>query len=111
MIILYINWLVNLRRMKFIDLYDISNLHYRKCTIRMKIGLTFEGSFVRFVVKNEQGFDLYPAEKLCFLPRANSSEFNSLQNRMKNMLEYFPDYIMQISLSEIESILIEPLYV
>ena len=94
--------------MKTPDVYDMSNPHFSNCALLLGNGKKIKGSFVRFKIITDDGYEVYPAEKLCFLPDSNRMEFNNHIRKSSGELISYPDYILQIDLSEIVSIVIEP---
>ncbi|MFN6037581.1 MAG: hypothetical protein ACK452_03865, partial [Bacteroidota bacterium] len=71
-------------------------------------GTQIFGKFIRLKVKTEGGYQIYPSEKFCFLPNDKFNEFNKLLNIKDQTLDYLPDYILQLDLTEIRKIIIEP---
>ena len=90
------------------DLYDLSNIHFENCTLLMKDGKQHKGKFVRLMVKTEGGYQIYPSEKFCFLPQDKFNEFKQLQDNRNQLMDYLPDYILQLDLTKIKKIVIEP---
>ena len=93
------------------DLYDLSNFHFSKVKLILKSNRAIEGCFVRFKVNCEGGLEIFPGEKLCFVPQNKIFEFKKLFSKGKNEISYFPDYIIQLTLDEIKQIIIEPFLV
>jgi hypothetical protein len=90
------------------DLYDLSNIHFADVYILKLNGVVIRGKFVRIEVLCEGGIQVFPSEKLCFLPTENFNSFSSLIKEHENGIPFFPDYVLQISLAEIREIKILP---
>ncbi len=91
-------------------LYDISNPHFSRVTLRTTDNKEIKGQFVQFKVVKDTNFEyLYPAEKYCFLQEEHRETFWAVHNRTNGEFNDFPKYVLQLGLDNIAQIRIEPL--
>jgi len=89
-------------------IYNLSNTHFGNAEIIIKNNTNLKGQFVQFKVVEDKIEFIYPSEKLCFLPAENKNEFWNSYNLNKGEFKTMPGYILQLSLSDIKKIIIEP---
>jgi hypothetical protein len=93
----------------FYPIYDLSNHHFQNTEITLNDNKKIKGQFVEFkVIKDINGYKIYPSEKLCFLPIENKKEFWDTYKINNGKFNKLPEYINEIGLNEIKKIITKP---
>lgn len=90
-------------------IYNLSNSHFKQVEIITTKNVSLKGQFVQFKVAEDNIQYIYPSEQFCFLLVANNKEFWETFNTKNGAFNEFPTYIIQLHISEITKIIIEPL--
>ncbi|MEO6302603.1 MAG: hypothetical protein ABIP51_05485 [Bacteroidia bacterium] len=92
-------------------IYNLSNSHFQNVELVTTKSISLKGQFVQFKVVEDNIEYIYPSEKYCFLPNENKHQFWKLFNSKKGEFKELPNYIIQLDLTEIKKIIIEPILV
>lgn len=91
---------------------DLSNPHFENVEIHTVHKGILKGQFVEFkVIENNNGYKIYPSEKLCFLPIENRKEFWDSYKINGRVFNELPTYIKELGLDDIKKIIIEPVLI